>query len=390
MRKICFITGTRAEYGLLKILMNLIKESKNFDLQLIATGMHLSPEFGLTYKEILNDGFIIDRAVEILLSADSPVSISKSMGLAMISISEALDQLKPDLIILLGDRFEALASATCAMVARIPIAHIHGGERTEGSIDEAIRHSVTKMSYLHFVATEEYRKRVIQLGESPERVFLCGGLGVDVIKNTSLMEKTELEKSIQFEFRKKNLLVTFHPVTLENNSAEDQFKEILKVIQEYVAEGNGVIFTKANSDTDGRVINQLIDEFVRTNKNSVSFASLGIRRYMSALNYVDGVLGNSSSGLLEVPSFKKGTINIGERQKGRVMADSVIQANCSYSSLKSALEKLYSSKFQSDLKEVSSPYGVGGASLEIFKVLEAIQSDSLSIKKPFYDVRFSV
>ncbi|TGL45986.1 UDP-N-acetylglucosamine 2-epimerase [Leptospira perdikensis] len=386
MTKICVITGTRAEYGLLKGLMKLLQSSSSFNLQVIATGMHLSPEFGLTYKEIEKDGFNIDRKIEILLSSDSPTSISKSMGLAMISISEALEQLKPDLLILLGDRFEIFACASCAMIARIPIAHLHGGERTEGLIDEAIRHSVTKMSLLHFVATEEYRKRVVQLGEDEERVFNCGGLGVDLIKNINLMKKDELEKSLNFQFKNKNLLVTFHPVTLENNTSEFQFKEICKVLSNYVSKGNGVIFTKANSDTDGRIINKIIDEFVSNNGNCVAFESLGALRYLSVLQYIDGVLGNSSSGLLEVPSFQKGTINVGERQKGRVMAESVIQCESDEISISKAVETLYSVEFQNKLKQVTSPYGNGGASAEIFKILQGIDFQKISVKKPFRDL----
>jgi GDP/UDP-N,N'-diacetylbacillosamine 2-epimerase (hydrolysing) len=390
-RKICFITGTRAEYGLLKSLMKLIRDSNDFDLQVIVTGMHLSPEFGLTYKEIVNDGFEIDRKVEILLSSDTGVSIAKSMGLAMISISEALDQLSPDILVILGDRFEAFACASCAMVLRIPIVHLHGGERTEGLIDEAIRHSITKMSFLHFVATDEYKKRVIQLGESPDRVINVGGLGVDILKNTTLISKEELEKSIQFKFRPKNLLVTFHPSTLENDTSSRQFTEVLDALKTYMNDESGVIFTKANSDTNGRIINQMIDDFVQLYpENSKAYPSLGITRYLSVLYYVDGVLGNSSSGIAEVPSFKKGTINIGDRQKGRIMADSVIQANPDRDSILNAINKLYSIEFQNGLKGINSPYGDGGASHKIFDFLSQYDFSSINIKKPFFDINFSI
>ncbi|MCG6152965.1 UDP-N-acetylglucosamine 2-epimerase [Leptospira bandrabouensis] len=390
-KKICFITGTRAEYGLLKRLMKLVYDAPNFEIQIIVTGMHLSPEFGLTYKEIEGDGFQIDRKVEILLSSDSSVAIGKSIGLALISITEALEQMNPDLVFLVGDRYETLACAIAAMVTRIPIAHIHGGERTEGLIDEAIRHSVTKMSYLHFVANEEYRKRVIQLGESPERVKVCGGLGVDIIQNTKLFSLQELENSLKFQFKDKNLMVTFHPTTLENDTSEVQFKELLEVLKEYVGEGNGLIFTKANSDTNGRIINQLIDDFVRAYPDyAIAHTSLGIQRYLSVLNFVDGVIGNSSSGLLEVPSFKKGTINLGDRQRGRIMATSVIQSDCDYTSIRSALEKLYSNEFQESLKNTINPYGEGGASEKIFEYLKELNFDNLDVKKPFFDVRYQL
>ncbi|MCW7471415.1 UDP-N-acetylglucosamine 2-epimerase [Leptospira kanakyensis] len=390
-RKICFVTGTRAEYGLLKRLMRLVEQSPMFELQIIATGMHLSPEFGLTYKEIEEDRFRIDRKVEILLSSDSSVAIGKSMGLAMISTTEILDQLNPDLIVLIGDRFETFACASSALVSRIPIAHIHGGERTEGLIDEAIRHSLTKMSYFHFVANEEYRKRVIQLGESPERVILCGGLGVDIIKNSKLLSKSELENSLGYKFRNKNLIVTFHPITLEEDTSEVQCKELLAVLKKYVKQGNGLLFTKANSDTNGRIINQMIDDFVHDfPDHTKAYPSLGIQRYLSALNFVDGVIGNSSSGLLEVPSFRKATINIGDRQRGRIMAPSVIQADCNISSIQSALDKMYSAEFQNTLQSTKNPYGEGGASEKIFRFLQNISFNTLDIKKNFFDVNFQI
>lgn len=390
-KKICFITGTRAEYGLLKRLMKLVYDAPNIEIQIIATGMHLSPEFGLTFKEIEGDGFRIDRKVEILLSSDSSVAIGKSIGLALISITEALEQMNPDLVFLVGDRYETLACAIAAMVTRIPIAHIHGGERTEGLIDEAIRHSVTKMSYLHFVANEEYRRRVIQLGESPERVYVCGGLGVDIIQNTKLFSLQELENSLKFQFKDKNLMVTFHPTTLEHDTSEVQFKELLEVLKEYVGKGHGLIFTKANSDTNGRIINQLIDDFVREYPDhAIAHTSLGIQRYLSVLKFVDGVIGNSSSGLLEVPSFKIGTINLGDRQRGRIMATSVIQADCDSTSIRSALEKLYSNEFQESLKNTMNPYGEGGASEKIFEYLKDLDFDNLDVKKPFFDVSYQL
>ena len=322
-KKICVVTGTRAEYGILKPLLRKVKEDNELELQLVVTGMHLSPEFGLTYKQIEEDNFRISEKVEILLSSDTPIGISKSMGLAMISFSEVFDRLKPDLLVLLGDRYEMLSVASSAMVARIPIAHIHGGETTEGAIDEAIRHSVTKMSYLHFTSTEEYRKRVIQLGENPNRVFNVGAMGVEEILNTNLLSKEELEKELDFKIDSKTALVTFHPVTLEENTSEEQFQNILDALDNF--KDLKVIFTKANSDTDGRIINKMIDEYVIKNKGKAkAFTSLGQLKYYSTIKYTDFVLGNSSSGILEVPTFKKPTINIGDRQKGRIQAFSII------------------------------------------------------------------
>ncbi len=306
-RKICIVTGTRAEYGLLYWLMKEIEKDRDLELQLIATGMHLSPEFGLTYKEVEKD-FKIDKKIEILLSSDTAIGVSKSMGLAQISFTEAYEELKPDILVVLGDRYEIFSAVASAMIGNIPIAHLHGGETTEGAFDESIRHSITKMSHLHFTATDEYKNRVIQLGEHPSRVFNVGGLGIDNIKKLKLLSKDEFEASIDFKLNKKNILVTFHPVTLENSTAKEQFQILLDVVDEL--EDTHIIFTKANSDTDGRVINNMIDEYVKNhNDKAVCFTSLGQLRYLSALQYVDAMVGNSSSGLAEAPSFKIGTIN---------------------------------------------------------------------------------
>ena len=308
-RRICVVTGTRAEYGLLYWLMKEIEYDKNLELQLIVTGMHLSPEFGLTYKEVEKD-FKINKKIEMLLSSDTNIGISKSMGLAQISFSEAYEELKPDIVVVLGDRYEIFSATSTAMIARLPIAHLHGGETTEGAFDEAIRHSITKMSHLHFTATNEYKNRVIQLGENPNRVYNVGGMGIENIKRLKLLSKEEFEKSIDFKLNKKNILVTFHPVTLEKSTAKQQFQELLNAIDKL--EDTNIIFTKANSDTDGRVINSMIDEYVNKNSlKSVCFTSLGQLRYLSALQYIDAMVGNSSSGLGEAPSFKIGTINIG-------------------------------------------------------------------------------
>lgn len=382
-RKICVVTGTRAEYGLLRWVMQGIKDDPDLTLQVVATGMHLSPEFGLTFREIEQDGFGIDSKVEMLTSSDTPVGIAKSMGLGVIGFADAFSSLSPDLVVILGDRFEIFSAAAAALVARIPIAHLHGGESTEGLIDESIRHSISKMSHLHFVATEEYRQRVIQLGEDPERVLLVGGLGIDNIKRLNLLDRSELEQSLDFKFGKKNLLITFHPVTLEQDTAVNQMSELLLVLANLA--DTHLIFTMPNADTGGRILIEMINRFVASHPNSRAYKSLGQLRYLSCLAQVDGVVGNSSSGLVEVPSFKKGTIDIGDRQRGRVKASSVITAAPTRRGITTALNKLYSEEFQATLKYVVNPYGDGGASE---KVVAMIKENSLNdiLKKRFYDI----
>ncbi len=386
MRKICIITGTRAEYGLLYWLMKEMSADKELELQIIATGMHLSPEFGNTYQQIEQDGFVINKKVNMLLSSDSEAGISKSMGLGMIGFADVFNDLKPDLIVVLGDRFEIFSAVSAAMIAKIPVAHLHGGETTEGAFDEYIRHSITKMSHLHFTATEEYKSRVIQLGEHPDRVFNVGGMGIENIKRLQLQSRDEFEKSIDFKLNKKNILVTFHPVTLENLTAKEQFQEFLDAIDEL--EETSIIFTKANSDTDGRIINQMIDKYVAKNSDkSVGFTSLGQLRYLSALQYVDAMVGNSSSGLLEAPSFKIGIINIGDRQKGRIKADSVIDCLPDKTSIKNAFNMLYSKEFQSVTKTSENPYGDDCASKTIVKIIKQTNFDDI-LKKSFYDLNY--
>jgi GDP/UDP-N,N'-diacetylbacillosamine 2-epimerase (hydrolysing) len=383
MRKICIITGTRAEYGLLRWVMQGIKDDPELRLQIIATGMHLSPEFGLTYQVIERDGFKIDRKVEMLTSSDTPVGIAKSMGLGLIGFADALNELKPDLIVVLGDRFEIFPAVSAALVARIPVAHIHGGESTEGLVDEAIRHSITKMSHLHFVATDVYRRRVIQLGEQSDKVFLVGGLGIDNIKHLQLLGRAELENSIDFKLGSKNLLITFHPVTLETSTAENQLEELLSALTEL--KDTKLIFTLPNADTDSRSLIKMVKSFVAQNPNACAHASLGQLRYLSCIAQVDGVVGNSSSGLLEVPSFQKGTINIGDRQRGRLGARSVINCEPTRKSIGAALRRLYSTNFQAALQQVSNPYGKGGASEAILSTIKAVSLDGI-VKKQFYDV----
>jgi GDP/UDP-N,N'-diacetylbacillosamine 2-epimerase (hydrolysing) len=380
--KICVVTGTRAEYGLLRWVMEGIVNSTTLQLQIVATGMHLSPEFGMTVNQIEQDGFQVDRKIEMLLSSDSAVGVTKSTGLATISFAEAFNELSPDLIILLGDRYELLAASTAALIARIPVAHIHGGETTEGAFDEAIRHSITKMSHLHFVAAEIYKKRVIQLGEQPKYVFNVGGLGIDNIKKLKLLGRKKLEREINYQFSEQNLLITFHPVTLENNSSEKQIKAILKALNRL--KDIGLIFTMPNSDTNGRIIFTLLEQFCANRSNAVCHKSLGQLRYLSCLKYVDAVVGNSSSGLLEVPSFKIPTVNIGDRQKGRLAAKSVINCHPSYESTLSAISKALEPEIKISLRNIENPYGNGGASAKIVEVLETINLDGI-IKKKFHD-----
>jgi GDP/UDP-N,N'-diacetylbacillosamine 2-epimerase (hydrolysing) len=383
MRKICVITGTRAEYGLLYWLMKEIQNEKDLVLQIIATGMHLSPEFGLTGRQIEKDGFQIDKNIEMLLSSDSEVGVAKSMGLGMIGFADAFSDLKPNLIVVLGDRFELLSAVSTAMIAKIPIAHIHGGELTEGAFDDSIRHSITKMSHLHFTATKEYKNRVIKLGEQPNRVFNVGGTGIDNIKKLQLLSKKEFEESVHFKLGKRNLMVTYHPVTFENNTAQQQFKNLLTAIDKL--DETNIIFTKANSDTNGRIINQMIDEYVALNSNkAAAYTSLGQLRYLSAMQYIDGVVGNSSSGLLEAPSFKIGTINMGDRQRGRIKASSVIDCNSSIEGIQCALNKLFLPSFQKQLHQVKNPYGNGGASKKIAEIIRSFPLDGI-LKKIFYD-----
>lgn len=387
MKKICIITGTRAEYGLLYWLMKEIEKDKELELQIIVTGMHLSTEFGLTYKEIEKD-FIINKKIEMLLSSDTKVGISKSMGLSQISFAEAYEDLQPNLIVVLGDRYEIFSAVSTAMISRIPIAHLHGGELTEGLIDEAIRHSITKMSHLHFTATEEYKNRVIQLGENPKRVFNVGGLGIDNIKKLNLLNKEEFEESIHFKLNKKNLLVTFHPVTLEENSSKLQFQEILEAFDQL--EDTNIIFTKANSDTNGRIINTMIDEYVSKHSNSIVFTSLGQLRYLSSLIHVDAVVGNSSSGLIEVPSFKKATINIGDRQKGRIKAPSIIDCEPLKNDILKSIDKVYEDiNFKNKLQTLENPYGEGGTSKKILKIIKTQNLEHI-LKKEFFDLEVNI
>jgi len=383
IRKICVFTGTRAEYGLLKPLMDEIKKDKELELQIMASGMHLSPEFGLTYKEIEKDGFKIDEKVEILLSADTPTAINKSIGLGIIGFADALNRLKPDISIVLGDRFEALAFAITNYIMKIPIAHLYGGEATFGSIDEGIRHAITKLSYLHFTSTETYRNRIIQLGEHPLRVFNVGALGIDNIIKMKLLSREELEKKIGRKLKKYNYLITFHPETFEKEQTTTHLQQLLKVLDE--EKDCLLIFTKANADNEGRSINKILEEFVSKNKDkALLFTNMGQLFYLSTMKHADAVIGNSSSGIIEAPSLKTPTINIGNRQKGRIKAESIIDCKPEYKDIKKALEIIKSKKFKEKIKKIKSPFGDGKAAEKILKVLKNFNLSD--VKKEFFDL----
>lgn len=384
-KKICVVTGARAEYGLLKPLLDALIKDNSFIVQIIATGMHLSREFGLTYRDIENDGFIIHAKVKMLSGLDTSMGIAQSMGKGIIGFAHAYEQRKPDMIVLLGDRFEILAAAVAATVYRIPLAHIHGGELTEGAFDDAFRHAITKMSQLHFTSTETYRKRVIQLGEQPSRVFNVGALGMDAITNCSFFSRASLEKKLGFTFKKKNLLITFHPVTLDARASTKQCHTLLTVLD--TLKDTQLIFTGANADPEGRAINTMIKTYVSQHTEKAIFCmSLGQRRYFSFMKYVDAVVGNSSSGIIEAPSFHIGTINIGDRQKGRIQADNVINCEPSVQGIARALKTLYSSNFQKKLKNIKNPYGDGNTAKKIKEIVKNVDMHTL-LKKSFYDLR---
>lgn len=383
-RKICVFTGTRAEYGLLKPLIDELKVLPSIELQLIISGMHLSPEFGLTYREIDTDGIDKLEKVEILLSSDTPTGVSKAMGLGLISYSEMLERLKPDLLIGLGDRFELLAIVCAALIHNIPTVHIHGGEVTSGAFDEAIRHAITKMSHLHFASTENYRKRIIQLGEHPKRVFNVGALGIDNLKRIKLLPKSALEVEIDFKLDRPYFVVTFHPVTLEKNESAKQVAELFKSLQNFP--DHKIIFTKSNADNEGRTINSLIDDFVRKNKDRTkAYHSLGQLKYLSVLKYSEMLIGNSSSGIIEMPYLKKPTVNIGNRQKGRICPESVIQCASLSASITKAIKKGLSNNFKSKCMQRNNIFGIGNTSKKIMKILTA-NNFSMQVKKDFFDL----
>ena len=384
-RKICVVTGTRAEYGLLYWLMKEIQADDALELQIIATGAHLSPEFGLTYRTMENDEFHIDEKVEMLLSSDTPVGVTKSMGLALIGFADAFAGLSPDIVVVLGDRYEILAAAEAALVANIPIAHIHGGEMTEGAIDDSIRHAITKMSHLHFVAAPEYRKRVIQMGENPEHVYEVGAVGIDNIVKTPLMSLDELEQSLQFSLGEKYFLVTYHPVTVTTARKEDALQNLFDALDAFP--DYHILITKSNSDAGGREINRRLDAYVAARKGRVScYASLGQLRYLSAMRHAAAVVGNSSSGLLEAPVLKTPTVNIGARQKGRLRYPSVIDCSEETETIADALKKAVSEEFRREWADMEIPHADGKISSRIKTFLRDIPLDGLFQKK-FQDLK---
>ena len=381
-RKICVITGGRAEYGLLRWLMQGIRDDPDLDLQLLVTGMHLSPTFGSTYLDIERDGFQIDAKVPVLTELDTPVGVARSMGLGLAGFAQAFADLKPDVIVVLGDRYEIFSAVAAALVARIPVAHLHGGELTEGAFDDALRHAITKMSHLHFVAAQPYRQRVIQLGEAPETVFLVGGLGVDSMLRVPLLSRSELEQALGFHFGKRTVLVTFHPATLSAASPGEQMAELLVALD--AMSDSHFIFTLPNADNGGQEITAQIDNFVARNRRAKAYAALGQQRYFSCLAHCDMVVGNSSSGLTEAPSFKKPTVNIGDRQRGRLKATSVIDCEPTTASISAALDRACSVDFIQSVGAAINPYGQGGAADKVLATLKAHPLGSL-IPKVFFD-----
>ncbi len=378
-RKICVITGTRAEYGLLYPVMKKIEASDTLELQLIATTMHLSEEFGSTYKQIEKDGFTIDEKIENLLASDTKSSITKSTALATMLLSDALNRLQPDAVLILGDRYETHAAATTAMLMNIPIAHIHGGEITEGAVDEQIRHSITKMSYLHFASTETYRQRIIQMGEDPSRVFNSGAPGIDNIVNLALVSKEALENDLNWKFGAQSALFTYHPVTLGKS---DIHQDIEKIFTALSRTGLNILFTYANADDNGRIINQKIEAFCQQNPLKYKVVkSLGQLRYLSAMKYVDLLIGNTSSGIIEAASFQKPVVNIGDRQKGRLQSGNVI--DCDIVSLEHATIHALSNEFKDSCKKIKNVYGCGEAASTIVKTLS---EKELSVVKKFVDM----
>ncbi|AOV08505.1 UDP-N-acetylglucosamine 2-epimerase [Sporosarcina ureilytica] len=371
-RKICVVTGTRAEYGLLYWLMKKIKEDEELDLQLVVTGMHLSPEFGLTYKQIEEDGFVIDEKVEMLLSSDTAVGVAKSMGLAIIGFAEAFERLQPDLLIVLGDRFEMLAVAQTALIMQLPIAHIHGGELTFGAYDDAIRHSISKMATWHFTSTESHRERVIQLGEHPERVWNVGALGIENILKIPLLSKDELYDDLKIDKEKPLFLITHHP---ETNGTRNGIHPLLAALANY--KENNLVFTKSNADNGGREINEEIERFVSKNKNAYLFDSLGQLRYLSAVKHADVVIGNSSSGLIEVPYLETPTVNCGDRQKGREYPSSVISVSLDENSIHFGIQQAL--KYQMPYEKI---FGNGQSSEKIIRNLKSIHT--YLVQKEFY------
>jgi len=384
--KVCVATGTRAEYGLLKPLIDRIQAEPKLSLQVLVTGAHLSPEFGLTYRQIEQDGVKITVKVEMLLSSDTAEGITKSMGIGLIGYAAAFNQLKPDLLVILGDRYEMLALAAAALIYKIPIAHLHGGEITAGAYDDSIRHAITKLSHLHFTSTAAYRQRVIQLGEQPGNVFNVGAIGLDQIYSLQFLSRAELEKALNIRFQKYNYIVAFHPETWGALAVEEQFQCLLDAIAE--EENSFFIFTGANADTNGRIINQMMAAYAHKNQDKAAlFSSLGTLKFLSVMKIADAIIGNSSSGIIEAPSIRTATINIGDRQKGRIQAGSVLNCTFNKKAITEALKTVKSASFKNKLQEVDSPYGNGTASDKILEVINNVDLSALHLKS-FYNCSY--
>lgn len=387
-KKICVVTGSRAEFGLLLPIIKKIDSDDNLELKLAVTGSHLSSKYGETYKEIVQQGISIDVKVEIIQDGDNAIDINRAIAKVVAGFGEYFSKEKPDIAVILGDRYEMLGVATAALVSQVPIAHIHGGEITEGAIDDSIRHAITKLSHLHFTSCEAYCSRVIQLGEQPDRVFNVGALGIENIKSIDVMPEKELIKSIDFSLGDSFALVTFHPVTLESDQIEKQVNNLLKALE--TVSDMKIIFTKANADSGGTIINRMIDDFVdKHREQSVAFHSLGLIRYLSAMKYCSVVIGNSSSGIIEAPSFHVPTINIGDRQKGRIQAESIINCIPEINDIIQAIHKATDPDFLCLVQKASNPYGDGDVSNKIITVLkEFLENENINLRKEFYDIKF--
>ena len=380
MRKITVFTSTRADYGLLYWLMKDIQTNTDLQLEILATGTHLSPEFGLTYQEIERDGFRISEKVETLLSTNSALGVVKSMGVAALGFADALDRMQPDVLVILGDRYESLVAAQAALIMQIPILHIHGGEITEGAYDDAIRHAITKMSYLHCTSTDEHRHRVIQLGEQPKLVVNVGALGLEHLHRTTLLNSSELSESLDFELKSRFFVVTYHPETLAENGSQIDFENLLQALDEYPE--YQVILTYPNADNGSRELISMLEKYASANQGRVlAVQSLGQLRYLSAIKLSAAVIGNSSSGIIEVPSFKTPTVNIGNRQKGRVCAESVIHSNTSSRDIYKAIAAAINARGGDDF--YLNPYGQGNTSEQIIKLLK---NAPLKSNKEFFDL----
>ncbi|RXH12118.1 UDP-N-acetylglucosamine 2-epimerase (hydrolyzing) [Bradyrhizobium guangzhouense] len=380
-RKICFVTGSRADFGLLVWPMRAIRETRGLTLQLIATGMHLAPEFGYTFNAIRDEGFEADERVETLLASDTGAGIAKSVGLGVIGFADAFTRLQPDLVVVLGDRFEMFAAAQAAMFMRLPMAHLFGGDVTEGAVDESIRHAISKMAHLHFTSNQSSTQRLIQLGEDPARIHTIGSVGIDAIKHLALMDRDAIGRAIGMPLGERNALVTFHPITVEAGRSVTELEELFAALST-LDPAFRLVFTLANADAEGRALNARIEAFAAGRPNTLAVASLGQLRYLSLMSHVDMVIGNSSSGVLEAPSFGVPTLDIGDRQKGRARAASVFHAAPERGAIAAAMAKA----LQRGRQNTVNPYGDGESSRRFADIVGAISDFRPLLKKGFHDI----